>query len=297
MTVQTASFLVERRPAQAGNLVSRPFLFAVLLICGVMVFVLGSNYYTLFLTNENLAYYTILSAGFLVAAVWLKRNERLAKYWQISFAFFIASFTLVFTQIFGGLSEMLLGWLNLTTMTSQGIAVAKVSEVVMIVIPIIVLTKLSGGDLGSLFLRRGNLKWGLGIGTLVMFNFAASVFLFFAARYTGIDKLGAALLWGLVFSFANGLMEELWLRGIFLKRFQPLLGVGGAVLLTSIVFSLMHVGTVYLTPAAIPFMLANTMTLGLACGYLMMKTDSIWGATMIHAASDLFLFIAMLANA
>jgi len=28
-----------------------------------------------------------------------------------------------------------------------------------------------------------------------------------------------------------------------------------------------------------------------------MKTDSIWGATLIHAAADLFLFIAMLANA
>jgi len=67
-------------------------------------------------------------------------------------------------------------------------------------------------------------------------------------------------------------------------------------LVTSIVFSLMHVGAVYLTPAAIPFMLANTLTLGLACGYLMMKTDSIWGSTMIHAAADFFLFIAMLAS-
>jgi len=41
----------------------------------------------------------------------------------------------------------------------------------------------------------------------------------------------------------------------------------------------------------------NTLSLGLACGYLMMKTDSIWGAVLIHAASDLFLFIAVLATA
>jgi hypothetical protein len=29
----------------------------------------------------------------------------------------------------------------------------------------------------------------------------------------------------------------------------------------------------------------------------MMKSDSIWGATLIHVASDFFLFIAVLANA
>jgi len=37
--------------------------------------------------------------------------------------------------------------------------------------------------------------------------------------------------------------------------------------------------------------------LGLACGYVMMKTDNIWGAVLIHAAADLFAFIALLANA
>jgi len=43
-------------------------------------------------------------------------------------------------------------------------------------------------------------------------------------------------------------------------------------------------------------MVANTLTMGLACGYLMMKSDSIWGATLIYAASELFLLIAMLAS-
>jgi membrane protease YdiL (CAAX protease family) len=41
----------------------------------------------------------------------------------------------------------------------------------------------------------------------------------------------------------------------------------------------------------------NTLALGLACGYLMMRSDNIWGSTLIHAASDFFLFIAVLANA
>ncbi len=76
-----------------------------------------------------------------------------------------------------------------------------------------------------------------------------------------------------------------------------MIGGGAAVLLTSVLFSLMHAGAVYVTPIAIPFYVATTFTLGLACGYLTIKTDSLWGATLIHAASDLFLFVAMLASA
>lgn len=187
--------------------------------------------------------------------------------------------------------------LNLTTSTSPGIAIAKVYEMVMIVVPILLLTKLSGADLGSLYLKRGNLKWGLSIGLLVLFNFASSAFLFFAARYSSVDRLGAAVLWGLVFACANGFMEELWMRGIFLRHLEPGLGLGGAVLLTSIVFSSAHVGSVYLMPVAIPFMMAYALSMGIACGYLIMKTNSLWGAALIHAAADLFLFIAMLASA
>ena len=295
MSIQVTSTILRKEAVEHIGWAQRLGLFFLFLMCGVAVFVFGSNYYEIFPTNRNIYYNAVLSAVFLIVSLWLKRNERLTKYWQIPFAFFIASFVILFTLLFD-LSGAVLGWFNLTTSTSQGIAIAKLFDMVMIVVLIIVLTKLSGADLGSIYLKRGNLKWGLSIGAIVLFNFASSAILFFATRYTSIDRLIVAILWGVVFSFANSFMEELWLRGIFLKRFEPLLGISGAVLVTSIVFSLMHVGAVYLTPAAIPFMLANTLTLGLACGYLMMKTDSIWGSTMIHAAADFFLFIAMLAS-
>jgi membrane protease YdiL (CAAX protease family) len=89
----------------------------------------------------------------------------------------------------------------------------------------------------------------------------------------------------------------LWLRGIFLKRLTPFLGVGGSVFLTALVFGLMHGFAFYFDPVALIFYVLNTVALGLACGYLMMKSDNIWGAMVIHAASDFFLFIAVLANA
>jgi membrane protease YdiL (CAAX protease family) len=175
-------------------------------------------------------------------------------------------------------------------------AFAKACEVTAVVIPIIVLTKLSGADLGSIFLKRGNLKLGLGIGGLVFVNFATSALLFFATRFSSMDLLGAAVLWGLVFSLANGFMEELWLRGIFLKRFEPFIGIHGSVWLTAIVFALMHSFAYYFMPTVLPVFVLNTLSLGLACGYLIMKSDSLWGAVMIHAAADLFLFVSVLAN-
>ncbi len=276
---------------------SRLGSFALFLLCGLAIFVFGSGYFALFPTNNNPLYLASLSALFLIVAVLPKQNARLEKYWRATFAFFTASAALLFSTLMARFTGAFLDALNLTTSTSPGIAIAKSYEMVMIVAPILLLTKLSGADLGSLYLRRGNLKWGLSISLLVLFNFASSAFLFFAARYSSVGSLGAAVLWGLVFAFANGFMEELWMRGIFLKRLEPLLGLGGAVLLTSIVFSAVHVGAVYLMPVAIPFMLAYALTLGIACGYLIMKTGSLWGATLIHATADLFLFIAMLANA
>jgi membrane protease YdiL (CAAX protease family) len=80
------------------------------------------------------------------------------------------------------------------------------------------------------------------------------------------------------------------------KKLLPLVGVAGTVILTSIWFGAMHfLSVAYMPFAIVPIFVINTLTMGLACGILMVKTDSIWGAYLIHAAADLFLFIAMLA--
>ena len=289
------SILVEKRPLQS-NWLKQLALFVLFLLCSLAILVFGSNYFEIFPTNKNLTYNIIVSVVFLTATLLLKLNEPWKKYWHIAFAFFIASVAFPITLVFNGWTNSVLSWFKVTATSAQGMAIAKLSEMLLIVVPILVLTKLSGADLGSIYIKRGNLKLGLGLGAIVFFNFVTSAFLFFAERFTNMDRLVAAVIWGLVFSFANGFMEELWLRGIFLKRFEPILGVGNSVFLTSIVFALMHGGAVYLVPVALPFMVANTFTLGLGCGFLMMKSDSIWGATLIHAAADFFLFIAVLAS-
>jgi membrane protease YdiL (CAAX protease family) len=276
----------------------RVVLFGAFLVCGLAIFLFGSNYFEIFPTNRNLAYNLVVSGLFLAAALGFKRSDRLEKYWRVAFAFFTGSVAFPITLLLTGWGPRLLSRLNLYSPgTSQVQALLKVYEVVLVVVPVLVLVRLSGADLGSIYIQRGRFRWNLGIGGLVFVNLTASALLFFATRFSTLASLGAAVTWGLVFSLANGFMEELWLRGIFLRRFEALLGSWGAILLTSLLFATLHGGAMYLTPVAIPFILVNTFTLGLACGYLMVKTGSIWGAVLLHAASDLFLFIAMLAPA
>jgi membrane protease YdiL (CAAX protease family) len=297
MNAQIKSTNLSKQEVIQSNWIQHLGLFIVFLICELAIVLFGSNYFDVFQTNKNLAYQAILSVAFLAAAIWLKRSERLNRYWQVAFALFIASFVITTTSLIGSWSTIILNWLNVPTDTSQRQAVGKIYEMLMVVVPILVLTKLSGADLKSIFIKRGDLKMGLGVGALVFVFLGTASFMFAVTRFSSTKLLGDAVVWGLVFSIANGFMEELWLRGIFLKRLAPLLGVGGSVLPTALVFGLMHGFAFYFDPIALIFYMLNTVALGLACGYLMMKSDSIWGAMVIHAASDFFLFIAVLANA
>jgi membrane protease YdiL (CAAX protease family) len=283
-------------PFEALSLAYRAGLFIIFLICALAVFLFGSNYYPVFPTNGSAAYAVILTLVFLSAAVLLKRSERLSKYWPVAYAFFVASVVNLVSILFIGYIAPILASMNVSANSNQGLAIAKLYDALLVILPILVLIKISGADLGSLFLSKGDVKWWLGIGALVLFNFFTSALIFFAPGYNDVAVLGTAIVWGAVFAFSNGFLEELWFRGLFMKKLVPLLGVAGTVLLTSIFFAALHMLSVaYLPATVIPVFLVNTFTLGIACGYLMLKTNSIWGAVLIHAAADWFLFIATLA--
>jgi membrane protease YdiL (CAAX protease family) len=280
-----------------STLVSSIGLFTIFLICSLAVFLLGPIHYRLFPTNGNISYIGSLSAVFLVSALLLKRGPKTVKYWPMAYAFFVASVVILVTILFGHYNSTIMQYLGVQEDTNLFQALSKLYETLMTVIPILVLTSLSGANLGSLFLKIGNLdrKWGLGIGTLVLVNYLTSVLIFFGTGYE-VSKLGSAIIWGAVFSFSNSLLEELWVRGLFLKKLIPLIGTTGAILLTSIGFASLHfLSVAYLPAVIVPIFVINTFTLGLACSTLTIKTDSIWGAFLIHAAADLFLFIATLA--
>lgn len=278
------------------RLAYRAGLFVALLLCALAIWLFGSSYYIAFPTNGSVAYAAGLTAAFLLSALLLKRYARTARYWPVAYAFFVAAAVNLVSALFAGSYGTVARSLGVSPGSNQGQALQKVYEALLVAVPIVVLVRLSGEGMGSLLLKRGDLRWGLGIGALVLVNLITSAFIFYGTGYSAA-QLGSAAGWGLVFALCNGFLEELWLRGLFLKRLVPLIGVAGAVLLTSVWFAALHsLAVAYLPAAVVPIFVVNTLTLGLACGILMVKTDSIWGAVLIHAGADFFLFLAMLAS-
>ncbi|HLA07755.1 MAG TPA: CPBP family intramembrane glutamic endopeptidase, partial [Anaerolineales bacterium] len=259
MSTQTANTNLVGKETLPTTWLQRVVLFLLFLLCEAAIFIFGSYYFDVFPTNKNLTFNLVVSAVFLAAALWFRYDNRLNKHWQIPFVFFAASVAYPFTAIFDGWIRAALGWFAVTVETSKGQAIEKICEMLLKTIPILVLVKLSGADMGSIFLKCGNLKLGLGIGTLVFFFLGTATFMFAVQRFTSVDTLVAAVIWGLVFSFVNGYMEELWLRGIFLKRFAPMIGINGAVWVTSIIFASMHSFAFYFDPFALTFFMVNTL--------------------------------------
>jgi membrane protease YdiL (CAAX protease family) len=266
------------------------------LAAGLATFVFGSNYFRRFPTNFNPWYEGALAVFFLALALGFRRSERLSKFWPAAYAFFVADMVWLVTTLLaksplGAFGAWPLRLFGLTGSTPACTAVAKVGEVIGAVAIILVLCRAAGFSLASLYLKRGNIRWAVIAGVLVVLNFTTAALMATAGQPRDLDVLGELLLWGAVFSAANGFMEELWFRGLFLGRLAPHIGKGGAVIVTALVFSIAHLGALYMDPAAITVFLINTFTHAVVLGYLIYKTDNLWSAALYHMAMDLWLFV------
>lgn len=275
-----------RKPTQwtLGE-ISLSFIF---LVCLLAIFVLGSPYYSVFPTNQNPTYYVAITIFFLLVTVLLRRVDRFKKYWPIAYAFFIASFALWF------LSTGILDIPRSEANPAQFIALDKVSQFTHVVLPIVVLTLLARQDLKSIFISRGNLRRGLmfGLVSFVVFGIVAFVILRGSEEY--LAKIKSSLFWLLLFVFANALMEELWFRGIFLKKLEPFIGVNLSVIVTSIAFGASHVSATYAFPGGGIVFGSVVFVLGVIGAYSMYKTASVIGAVLFHAGYDLLVLIPIL---
>jgi membrane protease YdiL (CAAX protease family) len=128
---------------------------------------------------------------------------------------------------------------------------------------------------------------------LALLNLSATAFIFASLTGNEINSIIPNLHWLAIFALANGFMEELWFRGLFLGRLQPHVGIGGAIWVTSIWFGVMHIFAVYVSGVAALIFGIVAITLGLAFAILMQKTKTIWGSSIFHSAADLYWFIAI----
>ena len=110
---------------------------------------------------------------------------------------------------------------------------------------------------------------------------------------TPLTVLGSWLPWIVLFSVANGFMEELWFRGLWYDAFKHVLGSSAAIHVTSWAFCLMHVLVYWGDPMAIAMLTPAWLFMGYAYGLIMRKTGSLWGPVLAHAIADvLFLFVS-----
>ena len=273
-------------------------LFLLFLICGVSLPSLSGLLvfpFSIIPPSFDFMYRVGLSITFFLFTLVSYKKQSLKKYWKILFSFFIASFAINL--------QVMSGFLSPQPSPINTIVLSMVLSTVLVVVPIIVLTLISGEDRTSLFLEKGNIKLGLVAGLAGFFIFAAgsipeATYLFQGQDLT-LDKAFAWAPWILVTVMANGLREELLYRGLFLKKYGPLLGPHYSNLLQAIIFSLSHTiagrGTITYTPYTFALVLF-TFLLGLLWGSLMQRTNSILGSVLFHAGTDIAVFLGIFSN-
>jgi membrane protease YdiL (CAAX protease family) len=241
--------------------------------------------------NTLLYIHAGLDAILLIVALILRRSENGKPYWPVCYAFFVAGLAVLLSTLFGG---KLLELFRLTPTNPQGIAVAKLSESLWRVIPILVLMAIIGADRRSMYLNKGKFVLGLAIGIAGFVGFVVLAFMPLVSQGGMLNKLLSLSPWILIFVLANGFNEELLYRGLFLKRYEAFLGKGLSNILAAVVFTLVHVQVTYVSD--LRQFLFILFPLALVWGYLMQKTESLWGSVIFHAGADCMIIFGIFAS-
>jgi membrane protease YdiL (CAAX protease family) len=261
-------------------------LFLLFLAGTSLIFVFGNPYWSFLRTNQNSDYNALLAVFFLATTLLAYRKERSRRYWHVSFAFFAAAFAnwvlgLDLVRFPGDAAD-----------TVVGITWDKLSQSIKVVVPLLLLVALGGFGVDSVYLQRGKVKaWvAIGLGSLIAFSVLGLVV--GASQGKSWNAMLTTLPLWLIFSLLNATMEELWYRGLFLPRLAPFLGQGLSVLLIALVFGASHVGATYVTPGEILQFVVPVFLVGFGAGWLIVKTDSLWGGVLFHAGADVFYALA-----
>jgi membrane protease YdiL (CAAX protease family) len=265
-------------------------LFIIFFIAGILIFLFGSNYFSTFPTNSSTIYRIIISIAFMTSTLLFYFIKTLRKYWRVSSTLLIASLAMLINWLLKDLPVRFL--YDTVTVTEGRWMLDKFSQAIAIIIPILILTLAFRNKLSSHYIQKGKYKlWIIiGLSTFVFFIIAG---ILLALQTKSLNEIFAILPWLFAFSVFNGFMEELWLRGLFLKRFEEFLGNHLSILLTSLLFSIPHIFVRYISGFQMSILFFLTVfSLGMASGYIIYRTKSIWGAIIFHIGYDLFYALA-----
>lgn len=278
------------KEVKSHKMIYRLALFIIFFICGLSIFLFGSNFISVFSTNDSTIYRIIISVLFLALTVFTYLAKSLRNYWRVSFAFFIASIGTLLNWVIRDLPVRFL--YDSITITEGRWMLDKFSQFIAIVIPILILTLAFRDKLSSLYIQKGRSRLWIIIG-LSSFVLFVTGGLLLSLQENSLQKILSILPWLFAFSVFNALMEELWFRGLFLKRFEQFIGSHLSIFLTSILFSIPHIFVRYISGIQMSLIFfATVFSLGMASGYIIYKSKSIWGAVIFHIGYDLFYALA-----
>jgi membrane protease YdiL (CAAX protease family) len=265
--------------------------FAAFLALLVAVFFLGITFSERIPDGPETVLRLAVSLALLLWALVLKRRGAPAAFQRTVYAVFVASTVLLASWLWSDLGRVALG---LSLDTAAGLAVSKLSSAGLVVVGVVLLLGLHGERPASAYIRRGNLVAGLLVGVGTFVGLGALAFFQGPGAGPAPGMVVALLPWMLVFVLANGFMEEVLFRGLFLGRLEPLLGRWQANLLTALVFSLAHMQITY--EPDVPVFLAVTFGLALLWGLVMQRTRSVWGSALFHAGADMLIVLQIFAQ-
>jgi membrane protease YdiL (CAAX protease family) len=282
----------EAKQAKRSLRAHRFALFLLFLALGLLLFLVFSHFRPLLPKNADLPSRVALILVLLGSSFLLRRSDRLRKYWPVIFAFFIAAFAQALDYYLSGWLPNLLG---LDMETPAGIAMDKLESTLLIVLPILVVSRLSGNSMGSIYLQRGNLRLGLIVGLTVFIVVAALSIPWAQWQYRvgdlSLQRVLPWIPWILLFVLANAINEELLFRGLFLQKLEPFLGAFPANLCMAIPFVMLHIGVDYSQNSLL--LLALLLPLGLLLSYVMQRTRSILAPWLIHASMDIAVVLSL----
>ena len=279
--MQSAPIMVS---AEGGHV--RLKVFVLLTGCGFFIFALTMTFVPVLPRWAHYAGRVVLIGIFFAFWRMACGEHAWSRFRPVFFAYFTAVIAVSLGFFFGDWGLFLFG---LTTQTPAGVAVAKFSQASVIVVALLVTVRLSGEKFASLYLRKGRLLFGLSMGLI-----AAAICLLLTLQQPVIRSLGASQLlsltpWILLFIISNAFMEELLFRGLFLGRYEALVGGWPAILSTALAFTLAHM-QVHYAPDIIVFMMV-LLGLSIAWGWLMRRSNSLWGSVVFHAGADLLIIL------
>jgi len=286
---------MENHHVSLKELWERTILAALFMAFGMLIYIIFSPLRPMLKSTADYLGRIGLTAGLLMI-VWLAgRNEHLRPYRLLLLGLLIMSVATSLDWVF---ANYLLEHIRLNTQTPSGMALMKLNEFFIVATTVITLTLLTGSRLGSIYIQKGNLKERLLVGGIAFCLAAAASpwmaeYLFKGQNLTS-ERIIIWLPWVLIFALANAAQEELLFRGLFLGKLEPFFGKFISNALIVFVFTLVHQGVNY-TSNQLGF-LAVLALLAFAWGYLMQKTDSIWGSVLFHAGMDIPVILGILSN-